>query len=83
MGFSQGAPLSLARASLTRTEWVICAVAALGFAFDTYEILVLPLIVRPAIVELGGMRPGSPEFNRWGGSALLRTPSSSVAPAAC
>ena len=67
IGFSQDAPLSLARASLTRTEWVICAVAALGFAFDTYEILVLPLIVRPAIVELGGMRPGSPEFNRWVG----------------
>jgi MFS family permease len=64
---TQDAPLSLPRASLTRTEWVICAVAALGFAFDTYEILVLPLIVRPAIVELGGLRPGSPEFNRWVG----------------
>jgi hypothetical protein len=55
------------RLALTRTEWLICAVAALGFAFDTYEILVLPLIVRPAIVELGGLNPGTPEFNRWVG----------------
>jgi MFS family permease len=59
--------LNATRPRLTRTEWVICLVAALGFAFDTYEILVLPLIVRPAIVELGGLRPGSPEFNRWVG----------------
>lgn len=53
------------RRALTSTEWLICAVACIGFAFDTYEILVLPLIVRPAIMELGGLRPGSPEFNRW------------------
>jgi MFS family permease len=25
------------------------------------------IYVRPAIVELGGLRPGSPEFNRWVG----------------
>ena len=35
------------RARLTRTEWLICFVAALGFAFDIYELLMLPLIVRP------------------------------------
>ena len=51
----------------TPTEWLICAAACIGFAFDTYEILVLPLIVRPAIVELGGLVPGSPEFNLWVG----------------
>jgi MFS family permease len=42
-------------------------VAALGFAFDIYELLMLPLIVRPALMELGGIRPGSPEFNNWVG----------------
>lgn len=52
---------------LTPTQWLICAVAALGFAFDIYELLMLPLIVRPALMELGGIRPGSPEFNNWVG----------------
>jgi MFS family permease len=42
-------------------------VAALGFAFDIYELLMLPLIVRPALMELGGIRPGTPEFNTWVG----------------
>ncbi|MCI0489920.1 MAG: MFS transporter [Blastocatellia bacterium] len=52
---------------LTGTQWVICAVAALGFAFDIYELLMLPLIVRPALMDLGGIRPGTPEFNTWVG----------------
>jgi MFS family permease len=59
-------PASLAR-SLTLTEWLICFVAALGFAFDIYELLMLPLIVGPALLELLGVRPGSPEFNLWVG----------------
>src|SRR5712692_7898929 len=50
---------------LTAVQWVICAVAALGFAFDTYHILVLPLIVGPALLELGKLRPGTSEFNSW------------------
>lgn len=52
---------------LTRTQWLICFVAALGFAFDIYELLMLPLIVRPALLELADARPGSPEFNLWVG----------------
>jgi len=52
---------------LTAVQWVICAVAALGFAFDTYHILVLPLIVGPALLELGKLRPGTPDFNSWVG----------------
>ncbi|MBC8165001.1 MAG: MFS transporter, partial [Bryobacteraceae bacterium] len=48
---------------LTPIEWTICAVAALGFAFDIYEILVLPLIVGPAMTELAGVKPGTPAFN--------------------
>lgn len=51
--------------SLTLTEWIICAVAALGFAFDIYELLVLPLIVGPALVELGGLKPGTPQYADW------------------
>jgi MFS family permease len=52
---------------LTPTEWLICFVAALGFAFDIYELLMLPLIVGPALLELLGAKPGTPEFNLWVG----------------
>ena len=52
---------------LTLTEWLICFVAALGFAFDIYELLMLPLIARPALLELLGAMPGSPELNAWVG----------------
>src|SRR3989440_2364792 len=56
-----------APASLTATQWVVCAVACLGFAFDVYEAAALPLIVRPALAELGGLQPGGSEFNLWVG----------------
>ena len=52
---------------LTPIQWTICAMAAIGFAFDIYEILMLPLIVRPALLELTGAQPGSPEFQMWVG----------------
>jgi MFS family permease len=53
--------------SLTPLQWLICAIAALGFAFDIYEILMAPLVVGPAIGELTGARPGTPAFNYWVG----------------
>ena len=37
---------------LNRTQWLICAIAAIGFAFDIYELLMLPLIIKPAIAAL-------------------------------
>ncbi|HZN11856.1 MAG TPA: MFS transporter [Blastocatellia bacterium] len=40
-------------------------IAAIGFAFDIYELLVLPLIVRPALQELGGIQLGDPRFGLW------------------
>jgi MFS family permease len=52
---------------LTPTQWLICGIAAIGFAFDIYEILMLPLIVRPALLELTGAVPGSPEYQMWVG----------------
>ena len=52
---------------MTPIQWVICGVAALGFAFDIYELLMLPLIVRPALLELAEVRPGTPEFSQWVG----------------
>ena len=55
------------RIRLTPIQWLVCFVAALGFAFDIYELLMLPLIVRPALLDLAGYPPGSPEFNQWVG----------------
>src|SRR5215213_10246897 len=52
---------------LTPIQWLICAIASLGFAFDIYEVLMAPLVVGPAIGELTGAKPGTPEFNYWVG----------------
>ena len=50
---------------LTPVQWLICAIAAVGFAFDTYELLMFPLINRPALTELGHLEFGSAEYRRW------------------
>src|SRR5215469_4256062 len=52
---------------LTGVQWVICVIAAIGFAFDTYALLVAPLIVGPALGELGHLKPRTPEYNHWVG----------------
>jgi MFS family permease len=52
---------------LTPVQWLICAIAVIGFAFDTYVLLMLPLIVAPALRELVNVAPGSPQFNDWVG----------------
>lgn len=52
---------------LTPIQWTICVIAAIGFAFDTYELLVLPLILRPALLELSHVAPGTDAFNHWRG----------------
>jgi MFS family permease len=52
---------------LTPLEWLICGVAAIGFAFDTYEILALTLMVRPALNEFLGPGANPAVFNRWVG----------------
>ena len=56
---------------LTVVQWLICIIAAIGFAFDTYELLMLPLVIGPALAELGVPRTLAdgglnPEFQRWG-----------------
>lgn len=57
----------------TLVQWLVCAIAAIGFAFDIYELLMLPLIIKPALLELGGVGPdglpvlipGSPAYKEW------------------
>lgn len=57
--------LSAVPARLTPIQWLICTIAAIGFAFDIYELLMLPLIARWALMELGHIAPGTPEYGRW------------------
>ncbi len=52
---------------LTPVQWAICATAAIGFAFDSYVLLMLPLIVRPALQELLHVGPTDPRINQWVG----------------
>ncbi|MDX1965882.1 MAG: MFS transporter [Planctomycetaceae bacterium] len=63
---SQPAPASKA-SPLTATQWLICTIAAIGFAFDIYELLMLPLIARPALLELTGLTPDMVEYKTWVG----------------
>jgi len=50
---------------LTIVQMLVCLTAAIGFAFDTYELLMLPLVAPGAIRELTGAVPGSDTFQDW------------------
>ena len=52
---------------LTPVQWLICVIASIGFAFDIYELLMLPLIIAPALRELVSVQPGTPAYNDWVG----------------
>ena len=54
-------------ARMTPLQWLIVIIAAIGFAFDSYELLMLPLIVRPALVDLLQQPATSPAINDWVG----------------
>ncbi len=63
--------MSVATAS-RRVVILICIIASIGFAFDIYELLMLPLILKDALADLGGivdgkprLIPGSPEYGNW------------------
>jgi hypothetical protein len=58
-------PTTPSASRLTSTQWLICTIASIGFAFDTYELLMLPLIAGPAIGEMVGARIGTPEYANW------------------
>ena len=53
---------------ITAMQWLICVMAALGFAFDSYELLMLPIIVRPALADLLNVPPNSLAVNEWVGT---------------
>jgi MFS family permease len=61
------------RKQLTLTEWLIILVAIIGFAFDTYELLMLPLIAGPALAEILQVPPNNPLVTEWVGRMLWIT----------
>ena len=64
MPMSTNTPAGSLAPSLTGVQWLVCIIAAIGFAFDIYELLMLPLVAPDALKEFGIM-PGTPEFNQW------------------
>jgi MFS family permease len=57
----------------TITEWLIILIAIIGFAFDTYELLMLPLIAGPALAEILQVPPSNPLVTQWVGNMLWIT----------
>ncbi len=49
---------------------LVLTIAAIGFLFDTYELLMLPLVGAPAIAELLGVPPNNPQVRAWLGYIL-------------
>lgn len=49
---------------------LVLTAAAIGFLFDTYELLMLPLIGGPALSELLGVPPSNPAVREWVGYIL-------------
>ena len=55
---------------LSRTEWLIITIASIGFLFDTYELLMTPLVAAPAIAELLQVPQNNPLVTEWVGRLL-------------
>src|SRR5262245_55132480 len=55
---------------LTTTEWLVIIIAVIGFLFDTYELLLLPLIAAPAIAEILQVPANNPAVTDWVGRLL-------------
>ena len=64
---------SPAKKSLSVTEWLVIIVASIGFLFDTYELLMTPLVGVPAIAELLKLPPNHPDVTVWMGRMLWMT----------
>lgn len=55
---------------LTSTQWLIIIIASIGFLFDTYELLMTPLVAAPAIAELLKLPLNNPVVTDWVGRLL-------------
>ena len=56
---------------LKASHWLILTISVIGFAFDTYALLVMPIVARPALSELLQVDPdtasGTQEILKWTG----------------
>ncbi len=57
----------------TVTQWLIVIVASIGFLFDTYELLMTPLVAPAAIAELLKVPQNNPLVTAWVGKLLWIT----------
>ena len=64
---------SAAPARLSLTQWLVILIAVIGFAFDTYELLMFPLIGGPAVAELLQLPANNPLVTEWLGKMLWIT----------
>ncbi|MSU35073.1 MAG: MFS transporter [Pedosphaera sp.] len=58
---------------LSLTHWLVILIAVIGFAFDTYELLLFPLIGGPAVAELLQLPANNPLVTEWLGKMLWVT----------
>src|SRR6185436_9929800 len=54
----------------TSKHWLIIVIASIGFLFDTYELLMTPLVAAPAIAELLKIPQNNPIVTDWVGRLL-------------
>src|SRR5437879_10424311 len=55
---------------LSPTAWLVLTIASIGFLFDTYELLMTPLVAGPAIAELLKLPLNNPLVTDWVGRLL-------------
>jgi MFS family permease len=57
----------------TTTRVLVIIIASIGFLFDTYELLMTPLVLAPALSELLQVPPNHPDVTAWVGRVLWIT----------
>ena len=63
----------MANGKLGIQTWLIITIASIGFLFDTYELLMTPLVAPPAIAELLNVPLSHPSVTAWTGRLLWIT----------
>ncbi|MCU0702765.1 MAG: MFS transporter, partial [Fimbriiglobus sp.] len=63
-------PVEPPKSLSTLVRVLVLAVAAIGFLFDTYELLMFPVIGSDAIAELLKVSPQDPKVREWAGRML-------------
>jgi MFS family permease len=62
--------MSTSQPAIAPKHWLIIIIASIGFLFDTYELLMTPLVAAPAIAELLKIPQNNPLVTEWVGRLL-------------